>query len=297
MIFGNLGSLYKASSSMIEEEPMEASPMPFRCSICKHDFASKYLLKKHAKDCYETTEEQIHEDEEGGKKKCDHCGGSFALQGGWLTKHMKSCQQQNNQSLTDGESINEENGEGRKECPHCGKTFATTGGWFTKHLSRCQQAPDEQKQQQYEVEESSTCPTCGKWYAPNCRHFLKSHVLKCGVVTNDIPIPATTLEASSSSAAPRPKPEQDVQLPEGEDMSVYEQMYKRGEWNCFMCAKWFGRRDVLRQHLIIHYKKEIRKQYMSNGEDTNNVCTICGDETRDAKALLQARGPCPAYTM
>ena len=79
---------------MIEEEPMEASPMPFRCSICKHDFASKYLLKKHAKDCYETTEEQIHEDEEGGKKKCDHCGGSFALQGGWLTKHMKSCQQQ-----------------------------------------------------------------------------------------------------------------------------------------------------------------------------------------------------------
>merc|ERR1719479_750685 len=70
-------------------------------------------------------------------------------------------------------------------------------------------------------------------------------------------------------------------------MSVYEQMYKRGEWNCFMCAKWFGRRDVLRQHLIIHYKKEIRKQYMSNGEDTNNVCTICGDETRDAKALLQ----------
>ena len=54
----------KRSKTITENEPMEiqieaveASPLPFTCSLCQKNFSSKYLLKKHGKDCFEVTTE------------------------------------------------------------------------------------------------------------------------------------------------------------------------------------------------------------------------------------------------
>ena len=73
-----------------------------------------------------------------------------------------------------------------------------------------------------------------------------------------------------------------------EDLSVYEEMYRRGEWSCFMCSKWFGRKDVLRQHLVLHYKKQLGKQFVSKENNPEkNICGLCQFQAKDPKALIQ----------
>ena len=73
-----------------------------------------------------------------------------------------------------------------------------------------------------------------------------------------------------------------------EDLSVYEEMYKRGDWSCFMCSKWFGRKDVLRQHLVLHYKKQLGKQFVSKENNPEkNICGLCQFQAKDPKALIQ----------
>ena len=62
-------------------------------------------------------------------------------------------------------------------------------------------------------------------------------------------------------------------------------MYKRGDWSCFKCYKWFGRKDVLRQHLVLHYKKQLGKQFVS--KENSEICGLCEFEAKDPKALIQ----------
>ena len=65
-------------------------------------------------------------------------------------------------------------------------------------------------------------------------------------------------------------------------------MYKRGDWSCFMCSKWFGRKDVLRQHLVLHYKKQLGKQFVSKENNPEkNICGLCQFQAKDPKALIQ----------
>ena len=56
---------------------------PFTCIKCQKTFASKYLTKKHAKDCLGPDAIDVSND---GKEQCEHCGNYFATQGGWLTR-------------------------------------------------------------------------------------------------------------------------------------------------------------------------------------------------------------------
>ncbi len=66
------------------------------------------------------------------------------------------------------------------------------------------------------------------------------------------------------------------------DLAAYERMYDRGEWSCFSCAKWFVRRDNMKSHLVVHYKKELNSKYVTNGAK----CTLCDFVAKDSKALL-----------
>ena len=49
------------------------------CMKCGKAFGSKYLKKKHEKDC--GTEVDLE-----GKEQCEKCGEYFTVQGGWLVK-------------------------------------------------------------------------------------------------------------------------------------------------------------------------------------------------------------------
>ena len=53
----------------------------------------------------------------------------------------------------------------------------------------------------------------------------------------------------------------------------------------FMLFYFYSRRDVLKQHLLIHYKNDIKKQYITN--DDTNQCPLCDFEAKDLKSLLQ----------
>ena len=52
------------------------------CDKCEKLFPSKYLMKKHSKDCLGPNSQEPVE----GKSKCDGCGDYFTTQGGWLTR-------------------------------------------------------------------------------------------------------------------------------------------------------------------------------------------------------------------
>ena len=52
------------------------------CEKCQKLFPSKYLMKKHSKDCLGPNSQEPIE----GKSKCDGCGEYFTTQGGWLTR-------------------------------------------------------------------------------------------------------------------------------------------------------------------------------------------------------------------
>ena len=55
-----------------------------------------------------------------------------------------------------------------------------------------------------------------------------------------------------------------------------------------MCSKWFGRKDVLRQHLVLHYKKQLGKQFVSKENNPEkNICGLCQFQAKDPKALIQ----------
>ena len=77
--------------------------------------------------------------------------------------------------------------ENKKQCEICHEYFPLSGGWFTKHLKTCEamnnhentidieEAKIETEEQQ---ETSSTCPKCGKVYAPHVLRHLKDHIGK-----------------------------------------------------------------------------------------------------------------------
>ena len=125
------------------DEPMLESPLSndwYHCSSCDKKFGSKYLRKKHFKE--------MHEENPGGlslenKKQCEICHEYFPLSGGWFTKHLKTCEAMNN----DDDTIDIE--EAKIE------TIETE-----------------------EQESSSTCPKCGKVYAPHVLRHLKDHIGK-----------------------------------------------------------------------------------------------------------------------
>ena len=298
----------------IQVEGFQASPMPFKCSICSLNFSSKYLLKKHAKDCFEVEKpmetEQVEEtqnkssEELSGKGKCENCGQIFSLNGGWLTKHQRTClpapqeteKHESSSSSNEAESSPQKSPGKKKECPNCGESFPVQGGWITKHLSKCTAQTKEQEtavkleiypadkidvteKAENTIEGSNSCPKCGKTYAPHVSRFLKDHILKCNAEN-------TTNHSVQEEQIEVPRPDEIPEIPEKpKDLKDYEALYQKGEWNCYACGKWFLRRDVLRQHLLTHYKNEVRAKYMTG--ERNDICTICGFEARDPKALLQ----------
>ena len=79
------------------------------------------------------------------------------------------------------------------------------------------------------------------------------------------------------------------------DISAYENMYKTGEWNCFMCSKWFARRSYLQQHLLVHYKLDIKNQYISDVHMTK--CPLCDFEGKDLKSLISHIAVKPHYKL
>lgn len=245
------------SDSTLEASNLEFSM--FSCSLCHKNFASKYLLKKHAKDCYEvSTIEEIPTEEESGKKKCENCGESFAIKGGWITKHQNSClsltgvtQVETHEALPEIPNKNK-----TETCEKCQKDFPVQGGWFTKHVAKCTANLNETLDENL----GSKCPKCNKHYAPHVLKHLKNHIAKCTGIASEPDSP---------------------QIGTLED---YEKMYQQEEWSCFTCGKWFGRRDVLKSHIVTHYKKEIRSEFMQNGP--SNVCQICGFVAVDSRALL-----------
>ncbi len=158
-----------------ENNDLNVTPLPFKCSICHRNFNSKYLLKKHAKDCYELplipesappAPQEVKAEEEGGKKECEKCGDSFAIQGGWITKHQRICsgsQRRKSQDSANGSDIEKVE---KKECPNCGKILSTKGGVFTKHMAFCQTNSDNNEATAtMDTSASNACPKCGKTYA------------------------------------------------------------------------------------------------------------------------------------
>jgi hypothetical protein len=175
---------------------------------------------------------------------------------------------------------NETLGTSKKDCPNCGKSFPMSGGRFTKHMTKCQVkmiiTDEDQDAENSDQDIVVSCPKCNKFYAPQVRRFLKDHIATCNGITAD-------------DRVKNVDPDDPEVLPEeaaSADMSTYEAMYARGEWNCYMCTKWFGRRDVLRQHLLIHYKKDLKKDFIPEGSDPT-VCSLCSHVARNHKALLQ----------
>ena len=79
------------------------------------------------------------------------------------------------------------------------------------------------------------------------------------------------------------------------DISAYENMYKTGEWNCFMCSKWFARRSYLQSHLLVHYKLDIKNQYISDVHMTK--CPLCEFEGKDMKNLISHIAVKPHYKL
>lgn len=254
----------------------------YKCQICQRTFNSKYLLKKHGKDCFDLSQNNEHNNESipaasaaeedasggGGKKKCDNCGESFAIQGGWLTKHLRSCLNESTIAEIIQESTAEDSESGsKKECQVCHKSFATSGGWYTKHVAKCQK-----------------CHKCGKNYAPHVARHLDQHVAKCnGIASNpDSPAAAAAIADSSlkEESSLSSQPDETAVL----DLTDFESLYQQGKWSCFRCSKWFGRRDVLRQHLLVHYKKEIQAEFLE--DPTNTTCSLCDHQAPTVKSLL-----------
>lgn len=242
----------------------------FKCQICQRTFNSKYLLKKHGKDCFDLSQNNhdqeasavVDESVVDGKKQCDNCGEAFAVQGGWLTKHLRSCLNESTiAEIMQDSTAEDAESASKKECPSCHKSFATSGGWYTKHVAKCQE---------------KSCQKCGKTYAPHVARHLDQHVAKCNGI------------ADSNPDSPIAAPNESMEEPQASsvlDLTDYESLYKKGEWSCYQCSKWFGRRDVLRQHLLVHYKKEIQAEYMADSTDT--TCSICQHRAPTYKSLLQ----------
>ena len=76
--------------------------------------------------------------------------------------------------------------DNKKQCDICHEYFPLSGGWFTKHLKTCEAMNnhentidiEEAKIETEEQETSSTCPKCGKVYAPHVLRHLKDHIGK-----------------------------------------------------------------------------------------------------------------------
>ena len=86
----NSTPIQNKKSKIVAEDPnlSEVTPLSetsfnqYNCEKCQKGFNSKYLMKKHIKDCLgPNTELSID-----GKEKCNHCGEYFTTQGGWLRK-------------------------------------------------------------------------------------------------------------------------------------------------------------------------------------------------------------------
>ena len=102
---------------------------------------------------------------------------------------------------------------------------------------------------------------------------------------------------TTSSILPDSQPiaeEPTIEIPPP-DISAYENMYKTGEWNCFMCSKWFARRSYLQTHLLVHYKWDIKNQYISDVHMTK--CPLCEFEGKDMKNLISHIAVKPHYKL
>ena len=84
--------------------------------------------------------------------------------------------------------------ENKKQCEICHEYFPLSGGWFTKHLKTCEAMNnhentidiEEAKIETEEQETSSTCPKCGKVYAPHVLRHLKDHIGEVFLVFRNI---------------------------------------------------------------------------------------------------------------
>ena len=226
-----------------------------------------------------------------------------------LTEHEVTNEDHESLAQTTNESANVSTNSERnkKECQNCGKFYPTAGGWITKHLAKCllqsqpaddlttsatsNDTPIEIKDTTIEQKETNACPKCGKIYPPHVARHLKHHISKCnGVLGPDSPHPDPIVNVAVVATAQDLNPE-----PEGKkasienvepsiDLAAYIEIYKQSQWSCYMCTKWYGRRDSLRQHLLVHYKKELREKYMTEPESP--ICSLCGIESKDTKTLL-----------
>ena len=168
------------------------------------------------------------------RKKCPKCGSFFSTKGGGITRHMAKCQGDpiaaTNEEAAANETIDPLDASkplnstlvDTKEliCPHCNKQYAAKHKrHYESHLLNCQAGPPTQLSQSLPTDASKSIFDMKK-----SEVFFKRDIFTFlfPLVQNTISPVATETGGGSGST----------------DMSVYENMYKRNEWNCFMCDKW-----------------------------------------------------------
>ena len=186
----------------------------------------------------------------------------------------------------------------KKKCNKCGESFCVNGGWYSKHIAVCQQDQSSliaeptsttSLESAISTSRTSSCPKCGKEYSPHVRRFLDAHIETCDGTNvsysniNNIPTSPTISGASISN---------DLNNTAEVDPDLIVSLFASNLWRCYKCAKDFTRRDILRQHLLTHFRDAIKDKYMKS-DDTNDIadslqCVLCKAYlARDEKSLLQ----------